>query len=102
MYVEDAARAVVDGMEKVKDPGPINVGSGKEISILLLVDKIKELVNYSGDILWDSSKPNGQPRRVLNIAKAKQLLDWEPKQEFISGLKKTIEWYLKTKSCAEL
>jgi GDP-L-fucose synthase len=97
LYVEDAARAIVNGMERVKDPTPINVGSGKEISILLLADKIKELVNYSGDILWDSDKPNGQPRRVLNIAKAKQLLDWEPKKEFVSGLKTTIEWYLSTK-----
>ena len=102
LYVEDAARAVVNGMEKVKDPSPINVGSGHEISILLLADKIKELVNYSGDILWDSDKPNGQPRRVLNIAKAKQLLDWEPKREFVSGLKTTIDWYLTTKSCDEL
>lgn len=102
LYVEDAARAIVDGMEKVKDPSPINIGSGKEISILLLADLIKRIIGYEGDILWDINKPNGQPRRVLNIAKAKQLLDWEPKQDFESGLRQTIEWYLTTKSCAEL
>lgn len=97
LYVEDAARAVVDGMEKVKDPSPINVGSGHEVSILVLADIIKELVGYHGDILWDCSKPNGQPRRVLNIAKAKQLLGWEPKQDFISGLQQTIDWYIASK-----
>jgi len=96
LYVEDAARAIVDGMEKVNDPSPINVGSGKEVSIMVLADIIKELVQYRGDILWDCSKPNGQPRRFLNVAKAKQLLGWEAKQDFVEGLKKTIDWYLST------
>lgn len=98
LYVEDAARAIVDGLEKVKDPSPINIGSGKEISILLLADLIKATINYSGDILWDQSRPNGQPRRLLNIAKAKQLLNWEPKQDFVNGLKNTIEWYINTRN----
>lgn len=98
LYVEDAARAVVDGMEKVSDPSPINIGSGNEVSILILADMIKELVGYSGNVVWDCSKPNGQPRRFLNIAKAKQLLGWEPKQNFISGLKQTIDWYISSKN----
>lgn len=96
LYVTDAARAIVNGMEKINDPSPINIGSGYEISIFILAHAIKNLLGYNGDIVWDTAKPNGQPRRVLNIAKAQQLLEWHPVESFESGLKNTIDWYLST------
>lgn len=96
LYVTDAARAIVNGMERINDPSPINIGSGYEISIFILAHTIKNLLGYNGDIVWDTSKPNGQPRRVLNIAKAQQLLEWSPVESFESGLKNTIDWYLST------
>jgi GDP-L-fucose synthase len=94
-YVEDAARALVDAAEEINTPEPINLGVGTEISIKNLAEQIKELVEYSGNIVWDSSKPDGQPRRLLDITKAKQLIHLKPKTDFKSGLIKTIEWYKK-------
>ena len=93
LYVGDAAEAIVRGMEKINDPSPINLGSGYEISIGDLVQKIGEFVGYKGEIVWDTSKPDGQPRRFLDISRAKRLLDWEANTVFDDGLKSTIEWY---------
>lgn len=95
LYVEDAARGIVAGMERFDDPSvPINLGSGYEISIKNLVEKIKKIVGYEGEILWDTTKPDGQPRRFLDTTRSKKLLGWESKTDFDTGIKNTIEWYV--------
>ena len=94
LYVEDCAEAFIAAMEKYDGELPINIGSGKEISIFDLAHKVKDLVGFSGDIIWDKTKPNGQPRRCLDVSRAKELLGWQSKTSFDEGLKKTYEWYL--------
>ncbi|NDB61047.1 GDP-L-fucose synthase, partial [bacterium] len=78
---------------KIDSPIPINLGSGSEIRIKDLIDKIVKYCEYDGEVRWNSSKPDGQPRRLLDISKAKELLGWEPKQNFDDGLRQTVEWY---------
>jgi dTDP-glucose 4,6-dehydratase/GDP-L-fucose synthase len=93
LYVEDAARGIVDGLERVDDPEPINLGTGREISIRELVETISEVVGFQGDIEWDTSKPDGQPRRCLDTSRAANRIDWEPEIEFDEGLRRTVKWY---------
>ena len=96
LYAPDAARAIVASIEADTDPSPINLGGGIEITIRDLVNKIKDLCEYNGEIKWDSSKPDGQPRRFLDISKAKRILGWTPTKDFTEGLRETINWYLST------
>ena len=93
LYVEDAAEAIVVATEKMDDPTPINLGTCSEIKIKDLVELIAKLCNFQGEIRWDSTKPDGQPRRCLDTSKAKELMGWEAKVSFEQGLKKTIEWF---------
>lgn len=93
IYVGDAAEAIVLATEKYNSPEPVNIGSGMEISIKDLTETIAKLVGYEGKIDWDKTKPNGQPRRCLDVSKAKEYFGYEAKVEFKEGLKKTIEWY---------
>lgn len=93
LYVEDAARAIVDSCEHYNEPNPVNIGSGKETSIKELVELIAELTGFYGEIVWDPTKPEGQPRRVLDITRAQNAFDFKPSVELREGLKKTIEWY---------
>jgi GDP-L-fucose synthase len=92
-YVEDAAEAIVLATEKYNKPDPINIGAGFEISIKDLVNKLVKLMNYKGKIVWDKTKPNGQPRRCLDVLRAKKEFGFAAKTDFDKGLKKTIEWY---------
>ena len=94
-YVEDAARAIVLAAEKLNGLEPVNIGAGFEISINNLANLIKKLVGYKGKIAWDTSKPDGQPRRMLDISKARKLFGFQATTDFKTGLKKTIEWYIK-------
>lgn len=94
LYVEDAARGIVDAIESVDSPEPINLGSGYEISIKDLSEKIKLFLGYEGDIVFEKSKPNGQPRRFLSTERAFNKLGWKATTDFNSGLKNTIDWYL--------
>lgn len=94
LYVEDAAEAIVLATEKYDKPEPVNIGAGKEIKIKDLVKLICELIGYRGKIRWDISKPDGQPRRMLNTTLAKNEFDFRAKTDFKEGLKKTIGWYL--------
>ncbi len=96
LYVEDAARAVVLASEKYNKKEAVNIGSGFEISIRKLVDLIVKLTGFEGKVIWDRSKPDGQPRRKLDIAKAKKEFGFRAKTDFETGLKKTIDWYNKT------
>ena len=93
LYVDDAAEGIIRATETMEEPIPINLGTGNEITIKNLVETIASLVGFNGEIRWDSSKPDGQPRRMLDTSRAKKLLNWEAKVSFKDGLKKTIDWW---------
>lgn len=93
LYVEDAADAIVTATEKYNDSEPVNLGSGHEISIKDLNELIMRLSGFQGKIVWDTSKPNGQPRRGLDTSRAERLFGWRAKMGFEEGLRRTIEWY---------
>ncbi len=94
LYVEDAAEGIILAAERYNKPDPINLGAGFEISIKDLANLIARLIGYNGRLIWDTSKPNGQPRRMLDTAKAKEEFGFEAKMNFKKGLRKTIEWYM--------
>jgi len=94
LYVEDCAEAIVRATEKYNQSDPVNIGTGQEISIKKLVNLIAELTGYQGHVLWDTSKPNGQPRRCLNTERATQEFGSTAKTDFREGLRRTVEWYL--------
>lgn len=94
LYVQDAAKAIVLAAEKYNKPDPVNIGAGFEISIKELVEKISEIVDYKGKIVWDKTKPDGQPRRKLDVSKAKREFGFTAKTKFDEGLKKTVGWYM--------
>lgn len=93
LYVEDAAEGIVLAAEKYDKSGPVNLGSEMEISIKDLVELICHLMDFKGKIRWDSSKPDGQPRRCLDTSKAKKEFGFKAKTNFKIGLRATIEWY---------
>lgn len=94
LYVEDCAEGIVLAAEKYDKPDPINIGAGFEISIKNLAEKIKDIIGYNGKIVWDTSKPDGQPRRCLDTSKAFKEFGFKAKTGFDNGLKRTIEWYI--------
>jgi len=94
LYVEDAAEGILLAAEKYNKPDPVNLGAGFEISIKDLVDLIVKLTGFRGMITWDSTKPDGQPRRMLDVTKAEKEFGFKAKTKFEEGLKKTIEWYV--------
>lgn len=93
LYVEDAARAIILATEKYNKPDPVNIGTGFEIKIKDLVELIAELTEFDGEIIWDTTKPDGQPRRCLDISRAKEVFGFAAKVDFREGLRKTIDWY---------
>ena len=93
LYVDDAAEGIVKAAEIIDEPLPINLGGGVEITIRDLVGKIAAACGYAGRIAWDASKPDGQPRRSLDITRAQTLLGWEPRQAFDTGLAATVAWW---------
>lgn len=95
LYITDAAKMVVLASEKLENSEILNLGSGIETPIKKIVELIVELTNYQGDIIWDTSKPDGTLRRCLDITRAKKLLRFEAKTSLRDGLKETIEWYKK-------
>jgi GDP-L-fucose synthase len=101
LYVEDCAEAIVLAAEKYNKPDPINIGAGFEISIKELVELIAKLTGFRGQIVWDASKPDGQPRRKLDISRAEQEFGFRAKTSFEEGLRKTIDWYISTKQTKE-
>ena len=92
-YVEDAAEAIVLAMEKYNKSDPVNIGAGFEISIRDLVSLITELTGFKGRIIWDETKPDGQPRRMLDTTRAYREFGFKAQTDFREGLAKTIEWY---------
>ena len=94
LYVEDAAEGILLATEKYNKSDPVNLGAGFEISIKDLVDLIAKLTGFGGKIIWDSAKPDGQPRRMLDVTKAEKEFGFKAKTRFEEGLNKTIEWYI--------
>jgi len=93
LYVEDAARAVVLAAEKYNGSEPVNCGAGFEISIRELAELIAELTGFRGRLVWDETRPDGQPRRMLDTRRALEAFGFEAKTDFREGLRKTIQWY---------
>ena len=93
LYVDDAADGVVRAAEVMNEPEPVNLGTGSEITIRDLVTLIARLCDFKGEITWDASKPDGQPRRCLDTQRAAQRLNWRAQVGFQEGLRRTIEWY---------
>jgi GDP-L-fucose synthase len=93
LHVEDAAEGIVLASEKYDKPDPVNLGSGVEISIKNLAELIAEIMNFRGEIKWDASRPDGQPRRMLDVSRAEQEFGFVAKIDFRTGLKNTVNWY---------
>ena len=93
LYVKDAAEGILDATERYNSSDPVNLGSGDEISIKNLVETIVDLTDFGGKINWDTSKPDGQPRRKLDTSRAKERFGWEASTDFEEGLEATIDWY---------
>ncbi len=94
LYVADAAEGICLAAEKYNGPEPVNLGAGFEIKIKDLVDLISRLMEFKGEIVWDKTKPDGQPRRMLDVSRAEKLFGFRAKTKFEDGLRKTIDWYL--------
>ncbi len=97
LYVDDAAEGIVLAAERLNTSEPVNLGSGMEISIHDLATLIARLVRFEGKIIWDPDKPDGQPRRCLDISRARQLFGFQATTPFEEGLRRTIDWYLQTR-----
>ena len=94
LYVDDAAEGIVLAAEKYDGAEPVNLGSGMEISIKDLTETICRLMDYQGEVRWDATKPDGQPRRRLDVSRAEKEFGFKAKMEFEEGLKRTIDWYV--------
>ncbi len=93
LFVDDAAEAIVRAAERVNDTEPINLGTGVEMSIRDLANKVADLVGFSGRIMWDPAQPDGQPRRRLDVTRAVTRLGWRAKTDLDAGLRRTIDWW---------
>lgn len=101
LYVEDAAEGIVLATERYNKPNPVNLGAGQEIKVKDLVYLIKDLSGFEGEVEWDISKPDGQPRRCLDTNRAQDLFGFHAEMPFKEGLRKTITWYLKNRESVE-
>lgn len=93
LHVDDAAEGLLLAMEHYNKPEPVNIGSGEEMSILELAGLIQQIVGFDGDVVWDTSKPDGQPRRQLDTTRARQEFGFAAETPFAVGLEKTVRWY---------
>ncbi|MEK9173304.1 MAG: GDP-L-fucose synthase [Patescibacteria group bacterium] len=96
LYVEEAAEGIILAAEKYDKPDPVNLGAGTEISIRALVDLVCRIMNYRGEVKWDKSKPDGQPRRILDATRAEREFGFKSQTPFEDGLKSTIDWFERT------
>src|SRR5438270_1761514 len=94
LYVDDAAEAIVLAAERYDKPEPVNIGAGREIAIKELVALLCDIVGYRGAIVWDTSKPNGQPRRCLDVSRAEREFGFRARTDFEAGLRQTVEWWV--------
>jgi len=93
LYVDDAAEGILLAAEHYNDSEPVNLGSGMEISIKDLVEEVANATGFEGKLVWDTSKPNGQPRRCLDVTRAKEWFGFEAQMPFDEGLQRTVAWY---------
>jgi len=93
LYVEDAAEAIVAAAERYDGAEPVNLGSGHEISIRDLAEMIVGLAGFRGKLVWEKDKPNGQPRRALDVSRAREYFGWQAKMPFEEGIRRTISWF---------
>jgi GDP-L-fucose synthase len=93
LYVEDAAEGILLAAERYDGSEPVNLGSGNEISIKDLSELIARLTGFQGELVWDTTKPNGQPRRALDVSRAAEYFGFRAQMPFEEGLRRTIEWY---------
>ena len=98
LYVEDAAGGIVSAAEKYNGSEPVNLGSGYEISIKNLTEMIVRLTGFEGKLVWQTDKPNGQPRRGLDVSRAKEYFGWKAQVPFEEGMRRTIEWFKENRS----
>lgn len=98
LFVDDAAEGIVLATERYDNPSPVNLGAGVEISIHELVERIAKLVGFRGRIVWDPSKPDGQPRRCLDTSRAARAFGFRARTSFAEGLERTVRWYLKQRA----
>ena len=98
LYVEDAAMGILMATERYDESLPVNLGSGQEISIRDLVGTMARLLDYRGKIIWDTTKPNGQPRRLLDVSRAREKFGFSAEVKLEEGLRRTIEWYLSARA----
>jgi len=98
LYSEDAARGIVIATQLYSDSEPVNLGTGYEISIKDLITSICQLMDYDGELVWETDQPNGQPRRCLDTERAKQAFGFTAQVGFEEGLRNTINWYRKDAS----
>ena len=94
IYVADAAEGILLATEFYNRPEPVNIGAGFEITIKELAEKIASLTGFAGEIRWDDTMPDGQPRRCLDVSKAREYFGFEAKTSFDEGLKATVDWYV--------
>jgi nucleoside-diphosphate-sugar epimerase len=102
LYVEDCAEAILLAAERYSDTMPLNIGCGRGTQIRELVSHIQEITGYAGDLDWNTSKPDGQMKKILNVDRMKKMLRWAPPTSLPAGLKKTIDWYVTNKEQADL
>ncbi len=93
LYVDDCAQAIIEATERYESPEPVNIGVGKEIAIRDLVELITQATGFAGEIRWDTTKPDGQPRRVLDTTRAEREIDFHASTSFEDGLRMTVEWF---------
>jgi GDP-L-fucose synthase len=102
LYVEDCAEGLVSAMERYDSPEPMNLGNGREVTIRQAIETIARIVGFEGKITWDASKPDGQPRRCLDVEQAKKAIGFVARTSFEDGLRKTIEWFKANRAQARL
>lgn len=101
LYVDDAAEGILLAAERYNDPDPVNLGADRELAIRDLVGIIVDLVGFTGEVRWDTSKPDGQPRRGVDGSRASERFGFVPATDFSVGLKSTLDWYLANRAAAE-
>ncbi len=94
LYVEDAAEGIAAAAERYEDADPVNIGSGEEISMKTLAETVRTLTAFPGEIVWDTSQPDDQPRGSVDTSRALQRFGWKATTPLVEGLQKTLDWYL--------
>jgi GDP-L-fucose synthase len=102
LYVDDCAEGLILAMEKYESPEPMNLGNGREITIRELTGMVAKIAGFEGEIIWDASKPDGQPRRCLDVSRAAEAIGFRAQTTLEDGLRKTVEWFDKNRANARL